>query len=66
MALRIIEPERPGFDSRTFECPKCYATDTVVVIDLPRNRGLYCAIAGIKGNAAASDRHDRFVLLPSR
>jgi hypothetical protein len=31
MALRIIEPERPGFDSQTFECPKCFVTDTVVV-----------------------------------
>jgi hypothetical protein len=31
MALRIIEPERPGFDSRTFECPKCFGTETVVV-----------------------------------
>jgi hypothetical protein len=31
MALRIIEPESPGFDSRTFECPKCYDTETLVV-----------------------------------
>ena len=30
MSLRIIEPERPGFDSRTFECPKCYDTETFV------------------------------------
>jgi len=30
MALRIIEPERPGFDLRTFECPKCLGTETVV------------------------------------
>jgi len=30
MSLQIIEPERPGFDSRTFECPKCYATETFV------------------------------------
>jgi hypothetical protein len=29
--LRLIEPERPGFDSRTFECPKCYDTETFVV-----------------------------------
>ena len=27
-SLRIIKPERPGFDSRTFECPKCYDTET--------------------------------------
>jgi hypothetical protein len=26
MSLRIIEPERPGFDSRTFECPKSTAS----------------------------------------
>jgi hypothetical protein len=31
MSLRIIEPERPGFDSRTFECPKCFVTDTLVI-----------------------------------
>jgi hypothetical protein len=31
MALRIIEPERPGFDLRTFECPKCLGTETLVV-----------------------------------
>jgi len=30
MALRIIEPERQGFDSRTFECPKCFGTETLV------------------------------------
>jgi len=30
MALRIIEPERPGFDSRTFECPKCFGTETLI------------------------------------
>jgi DNA-directed RNA polymerase subunit M/transcription elongation factor TFIIS len=30
MSLRIIEPERSGFDSRTFECPKCYDTETFV------------------------------------
>src|SRR5258707_1190519 len=28
MSLRIIEPERSGFDSQTFECPKCYDTET--------------------------------------
>jgi hypothetical protein len=30
MALRLIEPERPGFDLRTFECPKCFGTETLV------------------------------------
>jgi hypothetical protein len=30
MELRIIEPERPGFDLRTFECPKCLGTETLV------------------------------------
>jgi hypothetical protein len=30
MSLRIIEPERPGFDSRTFECPRCFGTETLV------------------------------------
>jgi hypothetical protein len=30
MSLRFIEPERAGFDARTFECPKCYETETFV------------------------------------
>jgi hypothetical protein len=30
MALRVIEPERPGFESQIFECPKCYDTKTLV------------------------------------
>jgi hypothetical protein len=30
MLLQIIEPESPGFDSRTFECSKCYDTETFV------------------------------------
>ena len=30
MSLRIIEPERPGFESQTFECPKCYDTNILV------------------------------------
>jgi hypothetical protein len=35
MSLRIIEPERPGFDSRTFECSKCFGTKTLVVLISP-------------------------------
>ena len=30
MVLRLIEPEKPGFDLRTFECPKCLGTETLV------------------------------------
>jgi hypothetical protein len=30
MSMRIIEPEGPGFDSRAFECPKCYDTEAFV------------------------------------
>jgi hypothetical protein len=30
MALRLVEPERPGFDLRTFECQKCFGTETLV------------------------------------
>ena len=30
MSLRIIEPERPGFESQTFECPKCCDSKTLV------------------------------------
>jgi hypothetical protein len=57
MSLRIIEPERPGFDSRTFECLRG--------VDLPRNRHLCWARLssaqaanalsfGINSNTAAS------------
>jgi hypothetical protein len=53
MALRIIEPERPGFDSRTFECPKCFVTETLVV-SISRSRCLYRAISGVNGNTAVS------------
>jgi hypothetical protein len=40
MAVRLIEPERPGFDLHTFECPKCFGTETLVAsvaceVDVP-------------------------------
>jgi ribosomal protein S27AE len=31
MYLALIEPEKPGFDLRTFGCPRCEYTETVVV-----------------------------------
>jgi DNA polymerase III alpha subunit (gram-positive type) len=31
MDLARIEPEKPGFDLRTFECPTCQHVETVVV-----------------------------------
>ena len=31
MYLASIEPERPGFDLRTFECPRCQHAEAVVV-----------------------------------
>jgi hypothetical protein len=31
MALRLIEPEKPGFDLQTFDCPKCCETETFLV-----------------------------------
>jgi hypothetical protein len=31
MYLAQIEPGRPGFDLRTFECPKCKHSESVVV-----------------------------------
>jgi hypothetical protein len=54
MSLRIIEPERPGFDLRTFECPKCFVIDTLVV-SISREE-VFTAIAQscIEGNTAAS------------
>jgi Zn ribbon nucleic-acid-binding protein len=29
--LALIEPEKPGFDRRAFECPRCQHVETVVV-----------------------------------
>jgi hypothetical protein len=31
MCLALVEPEQPGFDLRTFECPRCQHVGTVVV-----------------------------------
>ncbi len=31
MYLALIEPKQPGFDLRTFECPRCQHLETVVV-----------------------------------
>jgi transcription elongation factor Elf1 len=31
MYLAYIEPEKPGFDLRTFECPRCQHAEAVVV-----------------------------------
>jgi hypothetical protein len=31
MSLRFIEPEKPGFAAQTFECPKCFGSETVVI-----------------------------------
>jgi hypothetical protein len=31
MMLARIEPEEPGFDLRTFECPACGALDTRII-----------------------------------
>jgi hypothetical protein len=55
MSLRIIEPERPGFDLRTFECPKCFFTDTLVV-PISREAEVSIAISQsrIEGNTVAS------------
>jgi hypothetical protein len=31
MLLRLIEPEEPGFDAQTFECQKCFVSETFVI-----------------------------------
>jgi hypothetical protein len=31
MYLARIEPEKPGYDLRTFECPRCQHIETAVV-----------------------------------
>jgi hypothetical protein len=65
MALRLIEPERPSFDLRTFECPKCLGTEALVVsiscevkvsIAPARSRAQATNAfgIGINGNTAAS------------
>jgi CheY-like chemotaxis protein len=30
MPLRVVEPDRPGLELRTFECPTCYETESLV------------------------------------
>jgi hypothetical protein len=49
MSLLIIEPERPGFDSRTFECPKCYGSETLVA-------SVYCEEPSQLGHQALRSR----------
>ena len=31
MLLRLIEPEKPGFDAETFECQQCFVSETFVI-----------------------------------
>jgi hypothetical protein len=31
MLLRLVEPEKPGFDAQTFECQKCFVSETFVI-----------------------------------
>jgi len=31
MWLKRIEPDKPGHDERTFECPRCLHTESLVV-----------------------------------
>jgi hypothetical protein len=30
MSSRVIEPDKPGLELGTFECPQCYETESVV------------------------------------
>ena len=58
MSLRIIEPERPGFDSRTFECPKCYDTETFVAsISREINVSIGPSLAGAQAASALPARY---------
>jgi hypothetical protein len=45
MRLVCVEPDKPGFDLRTFECAKCSHDETVLIaIHLSGLHGpLYCA-----------------------
>jgi hypothetical protein len=56
MSLRIIEPERPGFDSQTFECPKCYDTETLVA---PVSSAIEVSIASPTSTAILPPRSAR-------
>jgi len=31
MILSVLAPDKPGFDLRTFACPMCAATESIVV-----------------------------------
>ena len=31
MELKFIQPDRPGFDLRTFECPKCSVREDMII-----------------------------------
>ena len=31
MILSLLEPDKPGFDLRTFVCPMCAAAESIVV-----------------------------------
>src|SRR3984957_16240104 len=53
MSLRIIEPERPGFDSQTFECPKCHDTEALVT---PISSGLDVSVAAPTSTAIPQPR----------
>jgi hypothetical protein len=30
MSLRVVEPDKPGLELRTFECPTCFETESLV------------------------------------
>jgi hypothetical protein len=64
MSLRMIEPERSGFDLRTFECPKCFATDTLVV-SISRDVEVSFAPSLASKTTPSLDRDDGSPLLPS-
>jgi hypothetical protein len=38
MILSLLEPDKPGFDLRTFACLRCAATESIVVPVAPASR----------------------------
>jgi hypothetical protein len=39
MIFSLLEPDKPGFDLRTYACLMCAATESIVVSVLPASRG---------------------------
>jgi hypothetical protein len=32
MSLRVVEPDKPALELRTFECPTCFETESLLAL----------------------------------